>query len=72
MITAKLFYIMVIIITRAVQLVATCHQSPYRHKPAIVIVTSFATELATPTVTDVRTYEHLTAFIKTTNSDAVA
>jgi len=55
--------------------VATCRQSPYLHKPAIVIVTSFslsrrprsqydvilivtsfATELATPTVTDVRTY----------------
>jgi len=28
---------------------------PYLHKRAIVIVTSFATELATPTVTDVRT-----------------
>ena len=65
------------------QPVATCRQSPYLHKPAIVIVTSFslwrlapirrsqppvlimsdvilivtsfATELATPTVTDVRT-----------------
>jgi len=61
--------------------VATCRQSPYLHKPAIVIVTSFslttsraygagsprshydvtvtvtsfATELATPTVTDERT-----------------
>jgi len=39
-----------------VQPVATCHQSPYLHKPAIVIVTSFATELVTPTVTDERTY----------------
>jgi len=41
--------------TRAVQPVATCRQSPYLHKPAVVIVTSFATELATPTVTDVPT-----------------
>ena len=39
------------------QPVATCRQSPYPyvHKPAIVIVTSFATELAAPTVTNVRT-----------------
>jgi len=37
---------------RALQPVATCRQSPYLHKQAIVIVTSFATELATPTVTD--------------------
>jgi len=28
--------------TRAVQPVATCRQSPYLHKPAIVIVTSFS------------------------------
>jgi len=28
--------------TRAVQPVATCHQSPYLHKPAIVIVTLFS------------------------------
>ena len=28
--------------TRAVQLVATCHQSPYLHKSAIVIVMSFS------------------------------
>ena len=28
--------------TTAVQPVATCHQSPYLHKPAIVIVTSFS------------------------------
>jgi len=61
--------------------VATCRQSPYLHKPAIVIVTSFSlwhlslrrsqppfslwrhsshdliryTELATPSVSDVRT-----------------
>jgi len=46
--------------TRAVQPVATCRQSPYLHKPdclcdVILIVTSFATELATPTVTEVRT-----------------
>jgi len=30
-------------------------QHPYLHKPAVVIVMSFATELATPTVTDERT-----------------
>jgi len=57
--------------TRAVQPVAKCRQSPYLHKPAIItdvilimtshasalvlIMTSFATELAMPTVTDVRT-----------------
>jgi len=40
--------------TKAVQPVATCRQSPYLHKPAIVIVTSFSlwrlapTALATP------------------------
>ena len=58
--------------TTAVQHVTTCCQSPYLHKPAIVIVTlfslwhhsilivtSFATELALPTVTDVH-YGHLT------------
>jgi len=28
--------------TRAVQPVATCRQSPYVHKPAIVIVSSFS------------------------------
>jgi len=28
--------------TTAVQPVATCRQSPYLHKPAIVIVTSFS------------------------------
>jgi len=36
--------------TRAVKPVATCRQSPYLHKPAvdvILIMTSFATELAT-------------------------
>jgi len=94
--------------TRAVQPVATCRQSPYLHKPALVIVTSFSlwrlapiaalassfplwrhchynilrlrrsqppfslwrhshcasfsTKMATPIVTDVRTYGHLTAF----------
>jgi len=36
---------------RAVQPVVTCRQSPYLHKPATVIVTSFTTELATPTLT---------------------
>jgi len=41
--------------TRAVQPMATCRQSPYLHKAAILIVTSFATELATLTVTDLRT-----------------
>jgi len=79
-------YVILLIIfhTRTVQPVATCRQSPYLHKPAIVIVTSFslwrhsrvsrlrrsqlpshydvilivtsfATELVTPTVTDVST-----------------
>jgi len=60
------------IYARAVQPVATCRHSPYLHKPAVVILTSFslwrlalaapilittlfATELAVPTVTDVRT-----------------
>ena len=33
-------------------------RSPRSHYDVIVIVTSFATELATPTVTDVRTYGH--------------
>jgi len=28
--------------TRALQPVATCRQSPYLHKPAIIIVTSFS------------------------------
>jgi len=37
-------------------------RSPRSHYDVILIVTSFATELATPTVTYVRTYEHLTAF----------
>jgi len=32
--------------------VATCRQLPYSHYDAILIVTSFVTELATPTVTD--------------------
>jgi len=36
-------------------------RSPRSHYYVILIVTSFATELATPTVTDVR-YGHLTAF----------
>jgi len=46
--------------TRVPQPVATCRQSPYLHKPAIYhydvihIMTSFATELATPSITDVR------------------
>jgi len=41
-------------------------------KPAILIMTSFATELATPSVADVQTYGHLTAFnirIKITMGD---
>jgi len=46
--------------TRAVQPAATCHItiSPYAsycHCDVILIMTSFATELAMPTVTDVRT-----------------
>ena len=36
-------------------------RSPRSHYDVILVVTSFATELATPTVTDVR-YGHLTAF----------
>jgi len=32
-------------------------RSPRSHYDVIVIVTSFATELATPTITDVRTNE---------------
>jgi len=36
-------------------------RSPRSHYDVILIVTSFATELATPTVTDVRC-GHLTAF----------
>jgi len=35
--------------TRAVQPVATCRQSPYLHKPAIVIVTSFSLWRLAPT-----------------------
>jgi len=31
-------------------------RSPRSHYDAILILTSFATELATPTVTDIRTY----------------
>ena len=72
-----------LIITGGLQPVATCRQSPYLHKPAIIIMasshsviimtsfaslaapvlimTSFATELATPSVTDVRC-GHLIAF----------
>jgi len=34
---------------------AYCARSPRSHYNVILIVTSFATELATPTVTDVRT-----------------
>jgi len=40
-------------------------RSPRSHYDVILIVTSFVTELATPTVTDVRTcvrYGHLTPF----------
>jgi len=60
------------LVTRALQPVATCRQSPYLYKPAIVIMTSFAslapvvlaapvlimtsfaTELATCSITDER------------------
>ena len=53
--------VVVLMFTRAVQPVATCCQSPLSsascyHCDVILIVTSFATQLATPTVTDVRTY----------------
>jgi len=47
-------------------------RSPLSHYDVILTVTSFATELATPTVTDEQTYEHLTAFIKTTNELIIA
>jgi len=40
---------------------AYCARSPCSHYDVILIVMSFATELATPTVTDVH-YGHLTAF----------
>jgi len=33
-------------------------RSPHSHYDIIFVVTSFATELATPAVTDVRTYGH--------------
>jgi len=38
----SLFYITEVCIIRTVQPVATCRQSPYLSKPAIVIVTSFS------------------------------
>jgi len=41
---------------------------PRSHYDVILIVTSIATELATPSVTDVRTYGHLTAFNKDVSS----
>ena len=41
--------------TGVLQPVDTCRQSSYLHKPAIIIMTSFATELATPSITDERT-----------------
>jgi len=59
------------------QPVATRRQLPYLHKPAIIIMTSFArvaprspvlimtsfaTELAMPSIMDERTYGHLIAF----------
>jgi len=37
------------VVTRAAQPVATCRQSPYLHKPAIVIVTSFLLWRLAPT-----------------------
>jgi len=58
-------YIVIIIITRALQPVATCRQSPYLRpvssptKPAILIMTSFASRPALQTYV---TYGHLTAF----------
>jgi len=62
--------------TSAVQPVATCRQSPYLHKPATVIVTSFSlwrlapTALAAPvvimtsfaTITAYVRYGHISAF----------
>jgi len=49
-------------LTKALQPVVTCRQSPYLHKPAsyyhcdvTLIMTSFATELAKPSITDERT-----------------
>ena len=51
--------------TRVVQPVATCRQSPYLHKPAIVIMTSISFwrhwRLSWPRP-PLRTYGHLTAF----------
>ena len=41
---------------------AYCTRSPRSHYDVIVTVTSFATELAMPTVTDIRLYGHLTVF----------
>jgi len=35
--------------TKAVQPVITCHQSPYLHKPSFVIVTSFSLWHLAPT-----------------------
>jgi len=32
----------ILIITRALQSMATCRQSPYLHKPAVIIMTSFS------------------------------
>jgi len=50
-------------------------RSPRSHYDVILIVTSFATELATPTVTDiradVRTCGHLTAFSRLCKEDAL-
>jgi len=39
-------------------------RSPRSHYDVILIATSFATELATPIFTDVRTYGHLPSFIE--------
>jgi len=58
-------YIVIIIITRALQPVATCRQSPYIRlvssatKPAILIMTLFAPRPALQTYV---TYGHLTVF----------
>jgi len=56
---------------RALQAVATCRQSPYLHKPAIVVVTSFSLwrhsllSWSRPALwTNVRTYGHRVLYVK--------
>jgi len=51
--------------TTAVPPVATCHQSPYLHKPGTVIMTSFSLwyhSLLTWPCPSLRTYGQITAF----------